>query len=216
MSNSLYGNRFIEKLVSSGYKNPTYAMAEIIDNSVDAKAKNIDIVLVEEITKEGGRQSRFISEVFFIDDGTGMNLEQINGCLKFSEGAGTANSRIGTFGVGLPNSSIFVGRRVEVYSKDKTTGKWNFVFLDLDDQANRKEAGYDEAIDKKPVFKGIDLDLNLNAASTIIRWAKVKNIGARQPKTVIERTSKLIGRIYRHVLNDINITCGSIVKDNIN
>lgn len=215
MSNSLYGNRFIEKLVSSGYKNPTYAMAEIIDNSVDAKAKNIDIVLVEEITKEGGRQSRFISEVFFIDDGTGMNLEQINGCLKFSEGAGTANSRIGTFGVGLPNSSIFVGRRVEVYSKDKTTGKWNFVFLDLDDQANRKEAGYDVAIEKKPTFKGIDLDLNLNTASTIIRWAKVKNIGARQPKTVIERTSKLIGRIYRHVLNDINITCGSVVKDNL-
>ena len=215
MSNSLYGNRFIEKLVSSGYKNPTYAMAEIIDNSVDAKAKNIDIVLVEEITKEGGRQSRFISEVFFIDDGTGMNLEQINGCLKFSEGAGTANSRIGTFGVGLPNSSIFVGRRVEVYSKDKTTGKWNFVFLDLDDQAERKEPGYDEAIEKKPAFKGIDLDLNLNTASTIIRWSKVKNIGARQPKTVIDRTSKLIGRIYRHILNDIKITCGSLVKDNL-
>lgn len=214
MSNSLYGNRFIEKLVSSGYKNPTYAMAEIIDNSVDAKAKNIDIILVEEITKEGGRQSRFISEVFFIDDGIGMNLEQINGCLKFSEGAGTADSRIGTFGVGLPNSSIFVGRSVEVYSKDKTTGKWNFVFLDLDDQAERKEAGYDEAIEKKPVFKGIDLDLDLNASSTIVRWSKVKNIGARQPKTVIERTSKLIGRIYRHVLSDINITFGSVVKDN--
>lgn len=215
MSNSLYGNRFIEKLVSSGYKNPTYAMAEIIDNSVDAKAKNIDIVLVEEITKEGGRQSRFISEVFFIDDGTGMNLEQINGCLKFSEGAGTANSRIGTFGVGLPNSSIFVGRRVEVYSKDKATGKWNFVFLDLDDQAKRNEAGYDQAIEKKPDFKGIDLDLDLNTVSTIIRWSKVKNIGARQPKTVIERTSKLIGRIYRHVLSDINITCGSLVKGNL-
>jgi len=215
MSNSLYGNRFIEKLVSSGYKNPTYAMAEIIDNSVDAKSKNIDIVLVEEITNEGGRKSRFISEVFFIDDGTGMNLEQINGCLKFSEGAGTANSRIGTFGVGLPNSSIFVGRRVEVYSKDKTTGKWNFVFLDLDDQANRKEAGYDQAIEKKPVFKGIDLDLDLNTASTIIRWSKVKNIGARKPETVIERTSKLIGRIYRYVLDDINITCGSVVKDNL-
>jgi hypothetical protein len=214
MTNSLYGNRFIEKLVSSGYKNPTYAMAEIIDNSVDANAKNIDIVLVEEITQEGGRLSRFISEVFFIDDGTGMNLEQINGCLKFSEGAGTANSRIGTFGVGLPNSSIFVGRRVEVYSKDKSTGKWNFVFLDLDDQANRKEAGYDMAIETVPSFEGIDLDLNLSAASTIIRWSKVKNIGARQPRTVIDRTSKLIGRIYRHVLNDINITCGSVIKDN--
>ena len=132
MGNNLYGNGFIEKLVNSGYKSPIHAMAEIIDNSVDAKAKNIDITFVEDDIREGGRGSKFISDVFFIDDGSGMNLEQLNGCLKFAEGAGTSNSRIGTFGVGLPNSSIYVGRRVEVYSKDKTTGKWNFVYLDLD------------------------------------------------------------------------------------
>ena len=35
MGNNLYGNGFIEKLVNSGYKSPIYAMAEIIDNSVD-------------------------------------------------------------------------------------------------------------------------------------------------------------------------------------
>ena len=214
MSNSLYGNRFIEKLVSSGYKNPTYAMAEIIDNSVDAKAKNIDIVLVEEISKEGGNNSRFISDMFFIDDGTGMNLEQINGCLKFSEGSGTANSRIGTFGVGLPNSSIFVGRRVEVFSKNKSSGKWNYVFLDLDDQATRSEAGYDSAIEKQPLFTDIKLGVDLNSSSTIIRWSKIQKIGARTPKTVIDRTSKLIGRLYRYVLDDINISFGSIVKGN--
>lgn len=214
MSNNLYGNRFIEKLVSSGYKNPTFAMAEIIDNSVDAKAKNIDIVLVENIIKEGGKDSRFISDIFFIDDGTGMNLEQINGCLRFSEGAGTSDSRIGTFGVGLPNSSIFVGRRVEVYSKDKTTGKWNFVFLDLDDQAKRKEAGYDEAIEKKPIFGDIHLGHDIENISTIIRWSKIRNVGAKQPITVIRRTGKLIGRLYRYVLQDINIRFGSIIKGN--
>lgn len=214
MSNNLYGNRFIEKLVSSGYKNPTFAMAEIIDNSVDAKAKNIDIVIVEDIIKEGGKNSRFISDVFFIDDGTGMNLEQINGCLKFSEGAGTADSRIGTFGVGLPNSSIFVGRRVEVYSKDKTSGTWNFVFLDLDDQAERSEAGYDEAIEKKPIFKNIHIGHDLEKTSTIIRWSKIRNVGAKQPITVIKRTRQLIGRLYRYVLKDINIRFGAIIKGN--
>ena len=214
MSNSLYGNRFIEKLVSSGYKNPTYAMAEIIDNSVDAKAKNIDIVIVEEIIKEGGKNSRFISDVFFIDDGTGMNLKEINGCLKFSEGAGTSDSRIGTFGVGLPNSSIFVGRRAEVYSKDKVTGKWNFVFLDLDDQAKRSESGYDEAIEKKPNFNDIYLGDDLEKNSTIIRWSKIRNVGAKRPDTVIDRTGKLIGRLYRYILDEINICFGATIKGN--
>lgn len=214
MSNSLYGNRFIEKLVSSGYKNPTYAMAEIIDNSVDAKSKNIKIVLVEEITKEGGRSSRFISDVFFIDDGTGMNLETINGCLKFSEGSGTTNGRIGTFGVGLPNSSIFVGRRVEVFSKDKSSGNWYYVFLDLDDQATRLEAGYDKAVIKEPIFEEISLALDLKSSSTVVRWTKIRNIGARKPETVISRTSELVGRIYRYVLDEIKISFGSIVKGN--
>ena len=215
MANSLYGKGFVEKLQSSGYKSPTYAMAEIIDNSVDAKSKNIDIIIVEQ-PGTAGRSSGFISDVFFIDDGKGMNLNEINGCLRFSEGAGTSDSRIGTFGVGLTNSSIFIGRRVEVYSKDKETNDWNFVFLDLDDQSGRENPEYDDAIKKKPDLKELLSDYKTDKASTIIRWSKIKNIGARQPSTVIRKTSKLIGRIYRHVLDDINIRFGAIKAGNLN
>ncbi|MEO9954734.1 ATP-binding protein [Nonlabens sp.] len=217
MGNNLYGNGFIEKLVNSGYKSPIYAMAEIIDNSVDAGAKNIDITFVEDDLRVGGRGSKFISDVFFIDNGSGMNFEQINGCLKFAEGAGTSNKRIGTFGVGLPNSSIYVGRRVEVYSKDTQTNKWNYVCLDLDEQANRDEPGYDDAFSKEPKFKNISLKLNLNEAMTIIRWSKIKNLGSRRPKTVIDKTKKLTGRLYRYALQDnLKITFGSILKGNNN
>ena len=66
MGNNLFGNQFVEKLVSSGYKSPIYAMAEIIDNSVDAKSKNIDVTFVEEQRSEGGRGSKFISDVFLL------------------------------------------------------------------------------------------------------------------------------------------------------
>lgn len=217
MGNNLYGNGFIEKLVNSGYKSPIHAMAEIIDNSVDAEAKNIDITFVEDDLRVGGRGSKFISDVFFIDNGLGMSYDQINGCLKFAEGAGTSNKRIGTFGVGLPNSSIYVGRRVEVYSKDTQTSKWNYVYLDLDEQANREEPGYDDAISKEPKFNNIHLSLNLNEAMTIIRWSKIKNLGSRRPKTVIDKTKKLTGRLYRYALQDnLKITFGSILKGNKN
>jgi hypothetical protein len=217
MGNNLYGNGFVEKLVNSGYKSPIHAMAEIIDNSVDAEAKNIDITFVEDDLRVGGRGSKFISDVFFIDNGLGMSFDQINGCLKFAEGAGTSNKRIGTFGVGLPNSSIYVGRRVEVYSKDTQTSKWNYVYLDLDEQANREEPGYDDAISKEPKFNNIHLSLNLNEAMTIIRWSKIKNLGSRRPKTVIDKTKKLTGRLYRYALQDnLKITFGSILKGNKN
>ncbi len=215
MANNLYGNHFVEKLVNSGYKSPIYAMAEIIDNSVDSKATNIDITFVEEQRVEGGRGSRFISDVFFIDNGSGMTFDEINGCLRFADGAGTSNERIGTFGVGLPNSSIYVGRRVEVYSKDKKSGEWNFVVLDLDDQATRPEPGYDDAVAKTPKFKGIKVSIDLVNASTIIRWSKIKNLGSRRPKTVIDKTKKLTGRLYRYALQEnLEITFGSILKGN--
>ena len=133
-NNSLFGPQFIQQLRSSGYKNPIYAMAEIIDNSVDAKSTEIDITIVEQNYDTGVKKTRKIKDVFFIDNGNGMSEKEINGCLRFADGAGRNNERIGAFGVGLPNSSIFVGKRVEVYSKDKSNNQWNYVYLDIDEQ----------------------------------------------------------------------------------
>ena len=210
--NKLYGNKFIEKMVSSGYKSSIYAMSEIIDNSIDAKASEIDIIFLEKQSLEGGRNSIKPSEVFFIDNGSGMTHEQINGCLRFSEGAGTADNRIGTFGVGLPNSSIYVGRRVDVFSKDPDTNVWNHVFLDLDDQASREEPGYDLSTKSNPSISHILTEKdNIN---TVIKWSKINNLGASQSKTIIDRFNTLAGRIYRHVLSDINISVKSILDGN--
>ena len=41
MANKLYGSGFVGSLRSSGYKSTIYSMAEIVDNSVDAKASKL-------------------------------------------------------------------------------------------------------------------------------------------------------------------------------
>ena len=84
--NDLYGIKFIEKQRSSGYKSTIYAMAEIVDNAVDAKATEINIAFVEDEFFTGARKHNRISEIYFLDNGTGMSLERINSCLTFSEG----------------------------------------------------------------------------------------------------------------------------------
>ena len=61
-NNSLFGPQFIQQLRSSGYKNPIYAMAEIIDNSVDAKATEIDITIVEQNYDTGVKKTRKIKK----------------------------------------------------------------------------------------------------------------------------------------------------------
>ena len=210
--NNLYGSKYIEKQRRSGYKSTIYAMAEIVDNSVDAEASRIDLIFVEEEKTRGARKSMGISDIYFIDNGLGMKKKRINSCLTFSEGDGRADSRIGAFGVGLPNSSISVGRRVEVYSKDEHEN-WNYVFLDLDDQITREEPGYDEAIEKKPSF---DTNIHIPAnARTIIRWSKLDIIDAAYSATIIERGKLLLGRIYRYAIQDgLEIFISSMIKGN--
>ncbi len=210
--NNLYGSKYIEKQRRSGYKSTIYAMAEIVDNSVDAKASRIDLIFVEEEKTRGARKTMGISDIYFIDNGLGMKKSRINSCLTFSEGDGITDSRIGAFGVGLPNSSISVGRRVEVYSKDEND-EWNFVFLDLDDQIKRDEPGYDEAIIKKPLF---DTKLNIpEDARTIIKWSKLDIIDAAYSSTIMERGKLLLGRIYRYAIQDgLEIFVSSMIKGN--
>jgi hypothetical protein len=213
MANNLYGTEFIERQRSSGYKSTIYAIAELVDNSVDAGANNIDIVIVEKEKAHGQGKTLSVSNIIVTDDGKGMGEDTLNTCLTFSEGEGTNHTRIGKFGVGLPNSSISVGRRVEVYSKLKGTSNWLHVFLDLDEQKNRNEPGYDDAIEKTP---SADILSKLNkGVNTIIIWSKIDRLDASRAQTFIKRGNILLGRIYRYKINSgLNIVFTSYIENN--
>lgn len=196
-NNKLYGSHYIERQRSSGYRSTTYAMAEIVDNSVDAGATKIKIVLSEKEIYNGNRSRPTLDRIFFLDNGSGITEKRLNNCLTFSEGDGRNDKRIGAFGVGLPNSSIATCRRVDVYSRKK--GKpWKYVFLDVDDQLTRKEPGYDFAIDKKPNYP--ELGNIPDDISTIIIWSNLDKIDVSRAETLVNRSEKLLGRIYRYKL----------------
>lgn len=196
--NKLYSSKFIDNQRSSGYKSTVYAMAEIVDNSVDAESSKIDIVFSENENFTGQRRRSLLNRIIFCDNGTGMNETILNGCLTFAEGAGKNNRRIGSFGLGLPNSSISVCSRVEVYSKQKS-GKWLYVYLDLENQRNRLEPGYDKAVEKSPEFEEYTVDKDIK---TIIVWSELDKLDVSKAETLVERCNRLLGRIYRYKLND--------------
>lgn len=94
---------------SSGYKNTTYAIAEIIDNAFDANAQKCRVIFIE---KRGSDNKKFIDEILIADDGDGMSGDTLKFCLQFG---GTTNDdmeelvskkKIGKFGYGLPNASL--------------------------------------------------------------------------------------------------------------
>jgi DNA topoisomerase VI subunit B len=186
-TNNLYGKNFIKMLKSSGYKSSIYAMAEIVDNSVDAGATNIDIIFIQNEVIHGQKTKTRIEKIVFIDNGKGMNEDVLNGCLTFSEGAGRTHDRIGAFGVGLPNSSISVGNRVDIYSRVENFD-WNYVFLDVNDQSGRNEAVYDKSKPKTPDANEIGFNIELlNKAKTIVVWSEFDRLDAAKAETLITR-----------------------------
>ena len=68
-----------DALRNTGYKNIESAVAEIIDNSEEANAKNAFVILGEHVDPSSGR--KVVHEIGFLDDGDGMNSNILGSCL---------------------------------------------------------------------------------------------------------------------------------------
>ncbi len=129
-----------------GYR-PEIALADLVDNSITAKAKNIQIELCPSTGKETGW-------IRIDDDGCGMDADELWNAMRWG-GMGPIAARnpndLGRFGLGLKTASFSMGRRLTVIStKNKTTtifrwdldhiyntGKWELLEgLDSTDQAH--------------------------------------------------------------------------------
>jgi len=108
---------------------PNAAIAEVIDNSIQAESKNIKIYIKFETPQ--GKQKPIPHTIAFGDDGIGMEPEILQTCLVLGESTRT-NDRdgIGRFGVGMTNGAISLCNRIQVYSRPKQ-GNWNYVQLNL-------------------------------------------------------------------------------------
>lgn len=209
--NGLYGTDYIIQQRSSGYKSTIYAIAELVDNCVDARATNVQIVLVEKESHTGNRRSVSLSEIHILDNGCGMDESRLNKSLTFSAGEGRNDRRIGAFGVGLPNASISVCRRVDVMSRTTEEGVWRKVWLDLDEQKGRDNPGFDPA----EIFSPRGVAYDFNEWNTVISWRKCDKLDVSRASTLADRAQMLLGRIYRYqILDGLNITIKIVRGDN--
>jgi len=104
-------------LRDSGYRNTAYAIAELIDNSVQAGAHNIELLCCDRVIPVNKKERRTIHQIAVADDGCGMDEVVLENSLQYGNGTRLMDrSGIGRFGVGLLNSSISQGKLVEVYT----------------------------------------------------------------------------------------------------
>ena len=113
------------------YTTPS-ALAELIDNSIQAKAENISLIAKDRYaeTKAGATVSR-LDQLAIYDDGYGMDKETIESALAvgFSRNKDDPDG-IGKFGFGMTVGSVSQCFRVEVYSW-QNNGPIYHTYIDL-------------------------------------------------------------------------------------
>ena len=128
----------VRAMRDSGYRNTAYALAELIDNSVQAGARNVDVICVQGPVMVDQRERRRMTAIEVIDNGHGMTPDVLRLALQFGNGTHLNDRKgIGRFGMGLPNSSISQCRRVELWSWQNGPDNALYTFLDVDDIESR-------------------------------------------------------------------------------
>lgn len=169
------------------------AYGEVIDNSLQANAKNIKVLFdYEHATKN--REP--IKSIAFGDDGDGMPADILHHCLQLGYSS-RFNDRtgIGRFGVGSTLAAINQCQKIEVYSKEQ--GKnWLYTYIDLEKITSDppEMLAIPAPIAKDPQEKY--MDLVSEDKGTLVLWSKYD----RQPddaSAIIKEFIIWAGRVYR-------------------
>ena len=119
---------FVRGIRHIGYRTNVEAIAELVDNSIQAYSEKIDIVFGFDAEGSGRKPTKLA----IIDDGHGMDPEMIRFAMMWG-GTHRENDRagLGRFGYGLPCAAVSIGRRFTIYSMP-IGGRLHAVTLDLD------------------------------------------------------------------------------------
>lgn len=194
MSQSADGNivaidRFIQATRDSGYKGTTAAVAELVDNALEAGATCVDITL----RKSDDDQLSVVVK----DNGNGMLPSTLRTALQFG-GSTRFNSRsgIGRYGMGLPNSSLSHARHIDLYTWTKPGVIW-WSYLDVDDIIAGRMS---EVPLPRRVSASILSDLNKSPSGTVVIWSRCDRLDFKTVKPLANRLHKAFGRLFRYYL----------------
>ena len=203
-----------DALRSSGYKSIDSAVAELIDNSIEAGAHDVFVIMKERIDPVTRRNA--VYEFGILDNGSGMDISKLACCLGIGYTTKSDRRGMGRFGVGLPQASLHVTPSVEVYSWTDDDGPIDEdepvrqVWLDI----NKVKTGEQEEINDPELqeipaqfrrflhYRTLEREFDFTEHGTLVYWKNCDNV---KPKTMSALNDKLefaLGRKFRHLIAD--------------
>ncbi|MCV6978597.1 ATP-binding protein [Mycobacterium bourgelatii] len=191
----------------NGYKNAAYAIAELMDNSIQAGAKTVQLLCADRESQVEQRARKRLHQVAVLDDGCGMDADTLQIALQFGNGTRLEREKqdgMGRFGMGLPSASISQCQRVDVWSWTDGVDNALHSYIDLPEiNAGRMR------VLPPPERKGIP-EVWRDAAGrkafgksgTLVVWSNIDRVLWRTSKALIDNSEELIGRMYRYWIHD--------------
>ena len=196
----------LEAMRDTGYKDTDHALAELIDNSVEAGADSIHVVAVEDPPDPKQKYARArISEIGVVDNGEGMDQTILRRALKFGDGTRRDREKrgIGRFGVGLPQASISQCQRVDIWTWQNGVDNAYHCYLDLEElRASGRQDVPTPTHDPVPTrWRNISANI-YDDTGTLVVWSKLDRVQWSGGGTTLRHTADLCGRVYRKFLAD--------------
>ena len=161
------------------YTNET-AIADIIDNSFDAGADNVNVLIDDDF-------------ILIVDDGCGMTPEIMREAIKLGSDTEKEQGCLGKFGMGLVTASISMGRKLEVMSRDIYADAASKVVLSID---HIKETNNWEGI-SEPVDNESEKLLERLGHGTIVKISQLDSIRSG----IVPITIKHLRLVFRNFLS---------------
>lgn len=195
----------IRALRDSRYHNTAYAIAELIDNSIEANAEQIELLCMEQLKPVKAQQRPRVTEIAVLDNGIGMDVRTLLDALKFGGGTRHNSSRgIGKYGMGLPTSSMSQCKRVDVWTwQNGPSSVWHSsIDADAIAQGDHLVPMPDQATPIPEIWRSAGSEeIYEHSSGTLVVWSKLDKIQWRTGRTIIRNTSREVGRIHRNFIN---------------
>lgn len=207
----------VKAMRDSGYRNTAYALAELIDNSVQAEATDVEVFCVEERQLVSERERRRIKQIGVLDNGKGMPPNLLREALQFGNGSHLNDrSGIGRFGMGLPNSSISQCRRLDVWSWQSGPDNAVRTYLDVDAIEAGKLLKIPEPVHDPLPEEWRARGRNLGTTGTLVLWQGFDEhrLTWRGAKATLENTEILAGRMYRKFIAEGTVNIRLVALEN--